>query len=209
MLTTSKKMKIRTPKCSFFFNFWKLIYLFILHPNISPPLFSIYPHTDLSSISPPLLLWERRDPLMSHAPTPQPPEYQVTAGPGISFPTETKRDSPARETGCTGHAVSGTVHAPVVGGPAWNQVAHWLHVCGRPQSSPCPLFGWQFCLWEPSGVQIIWLCWSCGVSFLYGSLSPFPNSSTRLAKLHLMFGCGSLLSVSIDCWVEYRRGQLC
>jgi hypothetical protein len=47
-------------------------------------------------------------------------------------------------------------------------------------------------LGAPKGPGYLILLVFCGVPVLFLSLNPSPNSSIRLPKLHLMFGCESL-----------------
>jgi hypothetical protein len=65
----------------------------------------------------------------------------------------------------------------------------YIYGGGAPRSSPCMLFSWWFSLWEPPRVQVKLFWSSCGLPIPSGFLGPSPNSSTRLPKLSLTFGC--------------------
>jgi hypothetical protein len=54
-----------------------------------------------------------------------------------------------------------------------------LYMWQGPQTSYCMLPSWYFSVWEISGVQVSWVCWSSyGVSFFLSFFQPFPNSTT-------------------------------
>jgi hypothetical protein len=143
--------------------------------------------------------------------------YQVFAGLGISFPTEARQRSSVRATGSTGRQqIWGNYPIPVVGGgSAWRlswASAIYVHVGGGAMSSLCMLFCWWFSLWEPTRIQVGWFCWSSdGVPIPAGSLKPPPPPQFfHNSPWALFTGCLWVsASVSVSCWVEPLREQLC
>ena len=60
------------------------------------------------------------------------------------------------------------------------------------------LFGWWLSLWELSGVQVSWHCWSSYVVAIpFSSFNPSPNSSIGICKLSPMLGGGYLHLVQL------------
>jgi hypothetical protein len=59
-----------------------------------------------------------------------------------------------------------------------------LYMCWGPHISWCMLPGWWTSVWETSGIQVCWDCWSSyGVACLLNFFQPFPNSTTGVPQL--------------------------
>lgn len=95
----------------------------------------------LMQILPSLLLWEGGVP-SGYFHSPQPPTHWFTEGLCVASPTEARHCGPVRVMGptCRLAADSGKTPIPVVGDLLEDQAAH-LHMCRRPSSSLCLLFG--------------------------------------------------------------------
>jgi hypothetical protein len=60
-------------------------------------------------------------------------------------------------------------------------VSFLLDMCGRPWSKYFIPPGWWLCVWEISGFQVIWDCWSsCGITLFLSFFQPSPNSTIGL-----------------------------
>lgn len=159
----------------------------LLSPN---PLYIACPY------SPSLHLWEGEGSFGYHPAL----AHQITAELGTSPPTEDKQCGPVIKTGSTGRQqILRNPQFQLLRDRHEDQTAHLLHICRGSKSSPCLLYGGQFCLWEPLWVQVNWFYLCSGrVPFPFGSLIPSPNSSTRLPEL-----CSNQLVGGV------LRGQLC
>lgn len=152
-----------SPKSVSFLFYYLFVYLFIYIPNAAHLL--VLPCWVLLPILSPSSLRGQRPP-------PQPPDFstlanQVSAGWGISSPTETRHDSPL------------------------------LHTCQGPRTSLYMLLSWYLHLCKLPGVQVSWhasqlTVGPCGVVISLRTFSSYPNASMGVLALHLMFVCGYL-----------------
>ena len=66
--------------------------------------------------------------------------------------------------------------------------------------------GWWSSVWEISGVQINWDCWSpYGVTLLFSFFLPFPNSTTGVSSFYPLLG---YLTLSAPCWIFWSLNML-
>jgi hypothetical protein len=81
-----------------------------------------------------------------------------------------------------------------------------LYVCWVPHISWCMLLGWWSSVWEISGVQVNWDCWSTyRVALLLSLFQLFPNSTTGVSSVCPLVGFKYLyLTLSSACWVFQR-----
>jgi hypothetical protein len=65
-------------------------------------------------------------------------------------------------------------------------------------------------VWEISGVQVSWDCWSSyGVTHILSFFQAFPNSSTRVPGLCPLVGYKCLImTCSATCWASQRTAML-
>jgi hypothetical protein len=79
-------------------------------------------------------------------------------------------------------------------------------MCWGPHISWCMLPGWWSSVWEISGVQLNWNCWSSYRVALLLSFFQFPpNSTTGISSFCPLVGCKYLhLTLSAACWVFWR-----
>jgi hypothetical protein len=93
----------------------------------------------------------------------------------------------------------------------WGQTRHpVLYMCQGTRISWCMLPGWQLRVWEMSGVQVSWDCWSSyGVCLLLSFFQSFSMSTTRVPDFSSLVGCQYLyLSWSAACWASQRAARL-
>ena len=65
-----------------------------------------------------------------------------------------------------------------------------LYVCWGPDTSWYILPGWWVSVWDISGIQVSWDCWSFyGVALLLSFYQPFPNSTTGVPGFCPLVGC--------------------
>jgi hypothetical protein len=71
-----------------------------------------------------------------------------------------------------------------------------------PHISWCMLPGWCSSIWENSGVQVNWDCWSSNKIFLFlNSFQLYPISTKVVSSFWTMVGCKYLhLTLSAACW---------
>ena len=76
-------------------------------------------------------------------------------------------------------------------------------MCWGPHISWYMLPGWCSSIWEISGFQVNWDCWSSyRVALLLSFFQLSPNSITRVSSCCPLFGCKHLyLTLSAACWV--------
>jgi hypothetical protein len=76
-----------------------------------------------------------------------------------------------------------------------------LYECWGLHISWCMLPGWWSSVWEISGIQVNWDCWSSyRVALLLGFFQPFPKSTTGVSSFCLLFGWKYLhLTLSAAC----------
>jgi hypothetical protein len=78
-------------------------------------------------------------------------------------------------------------------------------MCWRPHISWCMLSVWWSSVWEISGVQINWDCWSFYRIALLSFFQPSLNSTTGVSSFCSLIGCKYLhLTLSAACWVFQR-----
>jgi hypothetical protein len=77
-----------------------------------------------------------------------------------------------------------------------------LYMCWGPHISWCTL-GWWSSIWEISGVQVNWDCWSSyRVTLLLSFFQLLPNSTTGVSSFCPLVRCKYLhLTLSAACWV--------
>jgi hypothetical protein len=158
---------------------------------------------------------------LPHFPSPSPLRKATLRIPILHGPSNHYRarllfsylNSPFRGTGFThtGNRISDSLHFSCQGSHMKTKL-HECYIGAGSRSSLSMLLGLWFSLWEPLRALFSWFCWSsCGVPIFFKSLSPSPNSFTRLPELQLMFGCGSLhlfcsaavWSLSEDCYPRF------
>jgi hypothetical protein len=77
-----------------------------------------------------------------------------------------------------------------------------LWMCWEPHVSWCMLPGGWFSIWQISGVQVSWDCWSSyGVALLLSFFQPFPNSTTGVTGFCPWLGA----SKSFSCLLGLSR----
>jgi hypothetical protein len=78
-----------------------------------------------------------------------------------------------------------------------------LYMCWGPHISWCMLPNWWSSVWEISGVQVNWDCWSSyKVTLLLSCFQHFPNSITGVSSICPLVGCKYLhLTLLAACWV--------
>jgi hypothetical protein len=76
-------------------------------------------------------------------------------------------------------------------------------MCWGPHIRWCMLPGWWSSVWEISGVQVNWDCWSSyRDALLVSFFQLFPNSTTGFSNLYPLVGYKYLhLTLSAACWV--------
>jgi len=80
--------------------------------------------------------------------------------------------------------------------------SHLLYMCWGPHLSWCMLPGWWSSVWEISGVQVSWDCWSSyRVALLLIFFQIFPNSTRGVSSFCSLVECTYLhLTLSVACW---------
>jgi hypothetical protein len=80
-----------------------------------------------------------------------------------------------------------------------------MYMCLGPHISWCMLPGWWSSVWEISGVQIYWGCWSSYRVAVFFSFQIFPNSTTGVSCFGPLVGCQYLHLIQL--LVGSFRGQ--
>jgi hypothetical protein len=142
----SKHRRARTSCLQYFFH--HLIYSFTLHPDGSPSLLPIPPHSPSPCHF--LFLWEGR----SHLGIPYPGTSSLCRTRCIlSHYGQTKLSNERNRFHRPATAWE-TASTPVVGGPTWSPSCTSAAYLWGPWSNPCMLFVWWFSLWMPPRVQV-------------------------------------------------------
>jgi hypothetical protein len=82
-----------------------------------------------------------------------------------------------------------------------------LYMCLGPHISCCMLAGWWLSVWEISGVQVSWNCWSSYWVSLLSFFQFFLNSTIGVPGFCPLVGFKYLLSVSFSCLLRLSEGN--
>jgi hypothetical protein len=82
-----------------------------------------------------------------------------------------------------------------------------LYICWRPHISWCMLLGWCSSIWEISGFQINWDCWSTYKVALLLSLFQFSPNSTRAVTASVCWLGANICIWLFQLLVGSYRGQ--
>jgi hypothetical protein len=83
-----------------------------------------------------------------------------------------------------------------------------LYMWQNPDISCCMLPGWWLSVWEISGVQVSWDCWSSyGAALLFSFFQLCPNS-TGVPRLLFIGWLYLLLTCPAACWAFQRAAML-
>ena len=162
-----------------------------------------------------------QSPTLSHPPSPSPLRwwdhpgyppilaYQISAGLDESSPTAARKGSPVRDQILlTVFRDNQPPHLQLLGDPHGDCATHLLPMCqGLKPVCVCSLIGVS--VYESfQGSRFVVSVGLCEVPILFRAFSPSASYSIRFPTSFHFFS-SLYLYVSVSCWVELLRGQLC
>ena len=138
-----------------------------------------------------------------------PPEYPPNMTSQVSA-TEVRQGSQVREqVGQTDNTLRDIPPLYLFQDPCEDWSTFTTYMVG-PWPTLCLLFGWWVTLWESPSVQVSWLAGSSnGLPVPLQALNPFPQLFQKTPWALSNDRLWVSASVSVRCWMETLRGQLC